>query len=55
MTPAQLGEAVCSYRKAWAIKEARAMAGAIYPIRIFGRDGLEQRTLNLGNKPMEGD
>lgn len=42
----QLGEASYSYSKTYAIKEARAMAGGVMPIRVFGRDGLEQRTIN---------
>lgn len=45
----QIGEAVYSYRKSLAVREARAMAGSIYPIRVFGRDGNPQRTINGAN------
>jgi hypothetical protein len=35
-----------NYRKSSAIKEARAMAGGIYLIKVFGRNGEFQRNLN---------
>ena len=42
----QIDEASYVYRKSSAIKEARAMAGGIFLIKVFGRDGGFQRSLN---------
>lgn len=42
----QIGEAVMSYRKTWAIREARAMAGGCIPIKVFSRAGEHLKTLN---------
>lgn len=42
----QISEAEYCYLKSDAIKNARAQAGGIYPIYVFGRDGENLKTLN---------
>jgi hypothetical protein len=42
----QMSGANYNYRKTWALKEARAMSGGIVPIKVYGQNGVLQKTYN---------
>ena len=42
----QIGDADFNFHKRDALKAARASAGACFPIKVFGKDGELQRTIN---------